>query len=102
MDLSKYVKDTPIPIMERITGAFTVFFTNICQGVLSILLAPVVFVKTLFQSTTPMIDIRAAIEENPKLFGRASAGHSLGQLPREGDWWKQQHDELYGGEDEVT
>lgn len=104
MDLSRYLKEERIPITERFADAFSILFTYICQGILNILNAPVMFIKTFFRSSRPVIDIKTLLMDNQHLF---NIDNTIPPLPPPlppppsppDDDWKRRHDELYGGND---
>jgi len=105
MDIRDYIKDEKIPWVDRISNASTLSVQSFCNGLKSILLAPVIFFKIFFTSRRKVIDIIEAIADHPEIVasdlrGLDNAGIEPFQYPTapsaDCDSWKREHDKLYG------
>lgn len=99
MNINDYVIDEKIPWTDRIANAFTYSIQYLTSGITNILISPIIFFRTLFTPTRKALDILRAIDEHPELLAQRPISPET-NFPLDGESWKQEHDKLFGEDDE--
>jgi len=103
LDVNKYVIEEKIRWSDRISNAFQYSIQALTAGITNILLSPIIFFRILFTPSRKTLDIVRMIEENPGVVSTDALGEfPQGPFPpmEGGESWKQEHDKLFGEDDE--